>query len=402
MESERNKIMDAYAYRRYLREQATRRQSRLAIVFKKFFAWVWRFFWPAGLSLAIVGMVYIIVSNYSSAHGEGLKFHNLWGFLLLLCIPLVLLGEVYFKHALSSRILLTRVDIAKNLPGKIRARVLAYLPGILRGAVIGLVALSVARPQATAIREEADVEGIDIIMTLDMSNSMTAADIKPTRLEGAKAVVDDFISRRVNDRIGVVIFGREAMTLVPLTLDYNVVRNLVRSLQIGAVDGRGTAIGNALGTAINRLRKSSAESKVIVLLTDGANNMGNISPEQASEFAKTLGIKIYTILAGKQNETPVEIDTDMFGRSIYGKALFPVNPELLKGISEKTGGKFFIAEDRKSLEDSFHAILDALEKTRISDVGVVYAEIYGRFLLPAILLFLIEILLRFTIARKSP
>jgi Ca-activated chloride channel family protein len=394
--------MDTYAYRQYYRRPPPRPRSRVADPLKRFFGALWRFLWPLLLSLVILGLVYLVVANYAAAHGEGLKFHNPWAFFFLFGMPLVLLNDIYLRGRVSARMTFTRIDVLKSLPGRTRAKLLIYLPGILRAAVVGLVALAVARPQATAIREEADVEGIDIVMTLDMSNSMKAADIKPMRLEAAKAVIDDFVGRRVNDRIGVVVFGREAMTLVPLTLDYGVVRNLVKSLQLGAIDGKGTAIGNALGTALNRLRGSHAETKVIVLLTDGANNQGNVSPQQAAEFARTLGVKIYTILAGKQDETPVEVDTDFFGRSIFGKAIFPVNPELLKEISEETGGKFYTATDRKSLEDSFHSILDALEKTRISDVGVVYAETFPRFLIPALLLLLLEILFRFTISRKSP
>jgi len=394
--------MDAYAYRQYQKQLQQRRKGRAEDPLARFFKRAWSFLWPLLASLAAVGISYLFISRYAFSRDEGLKFQNPWGFLLLLGIPLALLHDVYLRTKVSAKLVFTRVDVLKQLPGRARAKLLVVLPGILRASAIGLVALAVARPQATAIREQAEVEGIDIVMTLDMSNSMEAADIKPSRLEAAKAVIDEFVKRRVNDRIGIVVFGREALTLCPLTLDYSVVRNLVRSLQLGNVDGRGTAIGNALGTATNRLRKSTAETKVIVLLTDGANNQGNVSPQQAAEFAKTLGIKIYTILAGKQEETPVEVDTDFFGHSIFGKAHYPVNPELLKKISEQTGGRFYTAQDRKSLEDSFHSILDALEKTKISDVGVVYAETFPRFLIPALLLLLLEILMRFTLSRKSP
>jgi Ca-activated chloride channel family protein len=394
--------MDAYAYRQYRKQLQQRRKGRTEDPLARFFRRAGSVLWPLLVSLAVVGIIYLLVSRYAFSRDEGLKFQNPWGFLFLLGIPLALLHDVYLRTAVSAKLVFTRVDVLRQLPGRARAKLLVVLPGILRASAIGLVAFAVARPQATAIREQAEVEGIDIVMTLDMSNSMEAADIKPSRLEAAKAVIDEFIKRRVNDRIGIVVFGRDALTLCPLTLDYSVVRNLVRSLQLGNIDGRGTAIGNALGTAINRLRKSTAETKVIVLLTDGANNQGNVSPQQAAEFGKTLGIKIYTILAGKQEETPVEVDTDFFGHAIFGKAHYPVNPELLKKISEETGGRFYTAQDRKSLEDSFHSILDALEKTKISDVGVVYAETFPRFLIPALLIFLLEILLRFTLSRKTP
>lgn len=394
--------MDAYAYRQYYGRPPARKKKRDADSLLKFFRRAWSLFWPLLLSFAIVGIVYLVVSRYAYFHEEGLRFHNRWAFFFFLGMPLVLIYEIYLRAEVSAKIVFTRVDVLKNLPGKTRTKILINIPGILRAAAVGLVVFAIARPQATAIREEAEVEGIDIVMTLDLSNSMKAADIKPTRLSAAKVVIDDFIKRRVNDRIGIVVFGRESLTLCPLTLDYNIARNLVRALELGNIDGGGTAIGNALGTAINRLRKSNAETRVIVLLTDGSSNQGNVSPQQASEFAKTLGIKIYTILAGRQEETPVEIDTDFFGRAIFGKARFPVNPELLKKISLQTGGKFYTAQDRKSLEQSFHSILDALEKTRISDVGVVYAETFPRFLIPALLLFLFELVFRFTISRKSP
>jgi Ca-activated chloride channel family protein len=379
--------MDAYAYRQYRKQLQQRRKGRTEDPLARFFRRAGSVLWPLLVSLAVVGIIYLLVSRYAFSRDEGLKFQNPWGFLFLLGIPLALLHDVYLRTAVSAKLVFTRVDVLRQLPGRARAKLLVVLPGILRASAIGLVAFAVARPQATAIREQAEVE---------------AADIKPSRLEAAKAVIDEFIKRRVNDRIGIVVFGRDALTLCPLTLDYSVVRNLVRSLQLGNIDGRGTAIGNALGTAINRLRKSTAETKVIVLLTDGANNQGNVSPQQAAEFGKTLGIKIYTILAGKQEETPVEVDTDFFGHAIFGKAHYPVNPELLKKISEETGGRFYTAQDRKSLEDSFHSILDALEKTKISDVGVVYAETFPRFLIPALLIFLLEILLRFTLSRKTP
>ena len=393
---------DKYSYRSWQKAPAKRRKRRTPDPILKFFRIAWRILWPLLISGAIVLIVFLAIYSYAFAHEEGLRFRNSWAFFLLLAIPIAMIVEIYLRRWLSATMIFTRLDVLKSLPGRLRARFMVYTPGIMRAAAMGLVVFAIARPQATAIREEADVEGIDIVMTLDMSNSMKAADIKPTRLQAAKAVIDDFVKRRVNDRIGVVIFGREAMTLCPVTLDYNVVRNLVQSLQLGNIDGRGTAIGNALGNAINRLRKSNAETKVIVLLTDGANNQGNVSPSQASEFAKALGIKIYTILAGRHDETPVETDTDFFGRSIFTSASFPVNPELLEDISRQTGGKFYEAQDRRALEESFHSILDSLEKTKISDVSVVYAETFGRFLIPAILLFLMEIFFRFTLGRKNP
>ncbi len=363
---------------------------------------IWGFLWPILAGLALAAIVMLVILWRDAAYAEGLRFKNEWAFFLLLVVPLLSIMDLLVVRWKVARIAFPRVDIVRGLGWKGLGVYLRKVPTVLRAASVALVVLAIARPQATAIREEAEVVGIDIVMTLDMSFSMKAADIDPTRLEAAKAVIDDFITRRVNDRIGMVVFGREAYTLCPPTLDYNVLRNLVAELELGTVDGRGTAIGNGVGTSINRLRKLDGESKVIVLLTDGSNNQGNISPSQAADFARTLGVRIYTILMGRDENSPVEIDKDLFGRAIFGTQQFPVNPELLRQMSERTGGAFYEATDRSELERSFHEILDTLEKTKISDVGVVYAETFPRFLLPALLLLLLEIGLRLTRLRRNP
>jgi Ca-activated chloride channel family protein len=368
----------------------------------RFFNRAWRYVWPVLASLALAAAVTVILLWQDSAYEEGLRFKNQWAFFLLALVPLVTTLDLIVARWKVARLVYSRLDIVRAVRVRGIGVYLRKVPPVLRGACVALVVLAIARPQATAIREESEVEGIDIVMTLDMSFSMKAADVRPTRLDAAKEVIDDFITRRVNDRIGMVVFGREAYTLCPPTLDYNVLRNLVADLELGTVDGRGTAIGNGVGTSINRLRKSDADSKAIVLLTDGSNNQGNISPGQAADFARALGIRIYTILMGREENSPVEIDKDMFGRAIFGTQQFPVNPELLRKMSERTGGAFYEANDRGELERSFHDILDALEKTKISDVGVVYAETFPRFLLPALILLLFELALRLTRLRKNP
>ncbi len=367
----------------------------------RFFVRAWRHSWPALASLALAGVVVLVLLWRDSAYQEGLRFSNPWAFLLLVLVPLVTTMDLVMGRFKAARLLYARLDLLKAA-GKGLAVHLRKVPAVLRGACVALLVLAVARPQATAIREESEVQGIDIVLTLDMSFSMKAADVKPTRLDAAKQVIDDFITRRINDRIGMVVFGREAYTLCPPTLDYNVLRNLVAGLELGTVDGRGTAIGNGVGTSINRLRRSDAESKAIVLLTDGSSNQGNISPGQAADFARALGIRIYTILMGRDENSPVEVDRDLFGRAIFGTQQFPVNPELLRKMSERTGGAFYEATDRGELERSFHEILDALEKTKISDVGVVYAETFPRFVFPALLFLALELALRLTRLRKNP
>jgi Ca-activated chloride channel family protein len=197
------------------------------------------------------------------------------------------------------------------------------LPVALRLLSITLVGLALARPQTSSRDDNLELEGIDIVVALDMSGSMEERDLVPNRLEAAKAVIQDFVRRRPSDRIGVVIFGREAYTYTPLTLDHGTLLRMVADLRSGIVDGRGTAIGNGLGVALARLRKSDAKSKVVILLTDGDNNSGNISPTQAATFAQKLGVKIYTILAGARDSAAEEDDSGQ------GRARYPVNPKLL-------------------------------------------------------------------------
>ncbi|MGB5701636.1 MAG: VWA domain-containing protein, partial [Polyangiales bacterium] len=240
--------------------------------------------------------------------------------------------------------------------------------------------------------DTAEVSGIEIILTLDMSGSMEAADIRPTRFRATKSVVREFIDRRPNDRIGAVVFGRDAYTLLPLTTDREALRTALRGLKLDQIDGRGTAIGNAVGVSLNRLKRSQAKSKVIILLTDGESNAGNVSPSQAAELASTMGVKIYPILMGMNDSAPVQQGTGLFGRAIFGTANYPVNPDLLDQMATETGGEFFLVSDRAALEQSFHQILDALEKTDIEDAGRMYTELFPAFVGPALLFLAIELL----------
>ncbi|MBW2537699.1 MAG: VWA domain-containing protein [Deltaproteobacteria bacterium] len=282
-----------------------------------------------------------------------------------------------------------------------RARLLPLSVG-LRATAVALLVVALARPQDSSRREETELEGIDIVLTVDVSFSMKAEDLEPTRLEAAKEVVLDFIKRRKNDRIGAVIFAENAYTLCPLTLDYSILASMIGEIDLGVVDGNATAIGNAVGVAINRLRRSDAKSKVVILLTDGTSNAGNISPEQAAQFAETLGIKIYTVLMGQQDDAQVTTGIDFFKQQIFGSASMPINRELLVQLSEQTGGAFFEATDRKALVSSFHSILDALERSRIADQGVVYAEVFWRYLWPGLALVIADLLLVLFGLRRSP
>src|SRR4030095_14977059 len=201
---------------------------------------------------------------------------------------------------------------------------------------------------------------------------------------------------------GAVIFGREAYTLLPLTTDKEALSTIIGELRLGVVDGRGTAIGNAIGVALNRLRNSKGASKVVILLSDGDSNSGNVSPQQVAEFAQTMSVKIFTVLMGEAGEAKVQRGGDLFGRPIWDVGNFPVNPELLRKMAKRTGGEFFQVADRNALEQSFHTILDRLKKSEIEDAGRVYGELFPAFLWPAFVLLALEIVTRTLILRRWP
>ena len=267
------------------------------------------------------------------------------------------------------------------------------LPTVLRLATVVLVGVALARPQSTRVTEDLELEGIDIVIALDLSGSMQETDLVPNRLEAAKMVIQDFVRHRPSDRIGLVIFGREAFTDIPLTLDHGTFLRMLGELHLGIIDGRSTAIGNGIGVALNRLRKSDAKSKVIIVLTDGENNAGNISPEQAARYAQQLGVKIYTVLAGND---------DGEAAAARGQPRQPVNPKLLEEIASMTGGTPYLATDTRALAERFQKILEDLQKSRISDRGTLYLELYRRFLLAAFALLVLEIGLRLTRFQRIP
>jgi Ca-activated chloride channel family protein len=322
---------------------------------------------------------------------EQLRFERPWAALLLLAVPMVWFGRVWVQRLSRPRLQFSRAAVLRISKGSWRGR-LADLPSALRTVALALLVIGLAGPQSIHARDTAEVSGIEIILTLDMSRSMEAADIRPTRFKATKSVVRDFINRRPNDRIGAVVFGRDAYTLLPLTTDREALRTALRGLQLDQIDGRGTAIGNAVGVSLNRLKRSRAKSKVMILLTDGESNAGNVSPSQAADLASAMGVKIYPILMGVSDTAPVQQSTGLFGRAIFGTANYPVNPELLDEMADKTGGKFFLVSDREALEQSFHQILDQLEKTDIEDAGRMYTELFPAFVGPALIFVLIELL----------
>jgi Ca-activated chloride channel family protein len=274
---------------------------------------------------------------------------------------------------------------------------LADLPLVLRLASVVLVGIALARPQTTRVADDLEIEGIDIVIALDLSGSMEETDLVPNRLDAAKLVIEDFVRRRPSDRIGLVVFGREAYTHVPLTLDHGTFLRMLAELRLGIVDGHGTAIGNGIGVALNRLRHSDARSKVIIVLTDGENNAGNISPEQAAKFAQALKVKVYTILAGN-NDPEAAAAAGVPGLP----QRHPVNPKLLEEIASMTGGTPYLATDTLALKERFQKILEDLEKSRLHDRGVLYGELYRRFLAVGLALLVLETALRLTRLGRLP
>jgi len=314
---------------------------------------------------------------------------------------LVLLARGYLQRRRRPRLQVSRALDLKALPEGPRM----WLEPLLTAArVVSVLLMSLALmgPQSIHARDATEVQGIDIVLTIDLSLSMQAADVRPNRFVAAQAVVEEFIQKRPNDRIGAVIFGRDAYTLLPLTTDHEALRSMITELELGVIEGRGTAIGNAIGTALNRLRRSDAKSKVVLLLTDGDSNSGNVSPLQAADFAKALGVKVYTVLMGRTDNAPIQSGRDLFGRPVFDRGNSPVNPDLLKKVASQTGGEAFQVADRAALERSFHTILDHLERSQIEDAGRVYGELFPVFVWPALGLLLLEIVLGSLVLRRWP
>ena len=272
---------------------------------------------------------------------------------------------------------------------------------VLRFIALSLLIITLARPQLSQSREHSIAQGIDILLVLDISESMRAEDFAGSnRIQTAKSVINEFLTHRENDRIGLVIFGGESFTLCPLTLDYAVLSELLSDVEIGQLED-GTAIGDALATATHRLRASASKSKVVILLTDGENNAGSIAPETAAGLAAADGIKVYTIGMGKEGGARIPYADTTFGKR-YREVLTYLDEGTLKQIANTTGGNYFRATDTQSLKQ-IYAEIDRFEKTKFEVINtIVHKELVGYFLIPTMLLLGIEILLSNTVLRKIP
>lgn len=271
---------------------------------------------------------------------------------------------------------------------------------LLRLGTIGCLIVMLARPQSRDSWHTSRMEGTDIILALDISSSMLARDFKPDRLEAAKEVASKFVSGREEDNMGLVIFAGESLTGVPMTTDRSTLTNYIHSLEMGMIDD-GTAIGDGLATAINRIKDGKAKSKSIILLTDGSNNTGTVAPLTAAEIAKKLGIKVYTVGIGRNGMAPFPVQ-NIFGRIEYQNMEVVIDEETLKGIAAITGGRYFRATGNNVLSEIFDEI-DSLEKTEIDIKNFTHTEDhFETWAFLALSLLLLEMLLRNTLLRKIP
>lgn len=276
---------------------------------------------------------------------------------------------------------------------------LRHLPFILRMLCLAFIIIAMARPQTKNENERAQGEGIDIILCIDVSGSMTAQDLQPNRLEAAKAVAADFVKKRLTDRIGVVIFSGESFTQCPLTTDHTVVLQAIKSIRNGLLED-GTAIGSGLSTSVDRLRSSKSKSKVVVLLTDGENNGGLIDPKTAKEIAKTFGVRVYTIGVGTDGFAPQPENTGL--GVVVQQVRVSIDEKLMNEIATETGGKYFRAKDNEGLQKIYGEI-DQMEKTRVDVIkNIRFTDKYFPFVAAAILCLLLEMLLRYAVLRKFP
>lgn len=316
-------------------------------------------------------------------------------FLLLLLVPVV--GWYIWKlHAAQASLQLSSTSSLQRQPKSWRVWLL-HVPFVLRVMVITLLSLALARPQLSNKWQSQSTEGIDIVMALDISGTMLGEDLKPNRLEAAKSVATEFVLSRPNDQIGLVVFAGESFTQCPLTTDHAVLVNLFQSVRFGMIED-GTAIGLGLANAVNRMKDSPTKSKVVILLTDGSNNRGDIDPLTAAEIAKTFGIRVYAIGVGSYSkEVKVPIHTP-YGVQ-YGTMSSEFDETTLRDIAQMTGGEYFRATDNNSLRAIYQQI-DQLEKTKIRVREYSKrTEHFAPFLVAALACLLLELLLRYLVLR---
>lgn len=328
---------------------------------------------------------------------KNIEFANPEYLYLLIIIPLLGIWYWYRHTRDNADIQVSNTESFESSPKSIR-QYLYYSLYIFRAIAIALLIIALARPQSSSSRKDVTIEGIDIVIALDVSGSMLAMDLKPDRLEAAKDVASEFIAGRPNDRFGLVIFSGETFTQCPLTTDHNVIRNLFKEVKSGMIED-GTAIGDGLATSVNRLKDSKAVSKVIILLTDGVNNMGSLDPLSSADIAKIYGIRIYTIGVGSEGLAPYPVQTP-FGMRTQDMEV-KIDEELLQQVAEMTKGQYFRATSNRKLRDIYNEI-DQLEKSKIDVTEFKKKkEEFFPYALIAFLLITLEVLLRHTVFRTA-
>ena len=318
--------------------------------------------------------------------------------LWLLVVPaLLVIHYIYLELAERH----PHLRVSTSMPWMVRkttvASAMRHIPFILRIIALCLIVVAIARPRSSEDMERVDTEGIDIVLAMDVSTSMLARDLTPDRINASKDIAIEFISQRPSDRMGIVVFAGESFTQCPLTTDRATLINLMKEVQTDLIED-GTAIGNGLATAIARMKDSDAKSRVVILLTDGVNNRGEVSPQMAAEIAKTYGVRVYTIGVGKEGMAPYPVMTP-WGVEVKNVQV-EIDEALLSEIAESTGGRYFRATDNTKLAE-IYAEINKMEKAKTSvDSFPVYKELFGMYASLALLAILLELVLNWFVIRR--
>lgn len=348
--------------------------------------------WPWILWTVVMAVVAWGIAASLQRFHRPVELGSRWVLWFLLVLPVLAFYAFRFHSRRQSTWGFSRLALLASIPPGIRTYFIT-LPFSLRCGAFALLIFAAAQPRLVNVFERSEDEGIDIVLVMDVSLSMEANDLEPNRFVAARNVMSDFVKQRPKDRIGFVIFGRDAYPYCPLTRDHNAIQRLLGKLRLRQIDdGQATAIGEALGTALNMLSSSKGKSKVVILLTDGANNSGEMAPRESAEHAAALGVRVHTVLVGSPSGE---------GGGLFGLRA-PTDPELLEHIAARTGGMAFIATDKKALENRFQRILDLMEKNKFEHRIRTTSGVQDRFLAAAVLLFFLEMLLSLTWLRRLP
>lgn len=316
----------------------------------------------------------------------------------LLVIPaLLVLHYIYLELAERHPHLRVSTSLPWMKKKSVVASSLRHLPFIFRTIALVLIIVAMARPRSSEIMEKVDAEGIDIVLAMDVSTSMLARDFNPDRISASKDIAIEFIAQRPTDRMGIVVFAGESYTQCPLTTDRSALINMMKEVDTGLIDD-GTAIGNGLATAIARMKDSDAKSRVVILLTDGVNNSGEMSPQMAVEIAKTYGVRVYTIGVGKEGMAPYPVMTP-WGVEVRNLEV-EIDEALLEVIAKETGGRYFRANDNTKLAEIYNEI-NKMETARTTvDSFPVYKELFASYALWALIALFVELILNWFIIRR--